>query len=57
VLPGITGPYTVSRLRDQVGDHLYPIPINATLLAFVDPLRRDAFMARWMREIRILDSR
>nr|WP_297459502.1 ABC transporter substrate-binding protein [uncultured Halomonas sp.] len=56
VLPGITGPYTAQRLRDQVGDHLYPIPINATLLAFVDPQRRDAFMDRWMREIQILDA-
>lgn len=55
VLPEITGPYTAQRLRDQVGDHLYPIPINATLLAFVDPQRREAFMDRWMREIQILE--
>ncbi|WP_251976289.1 ABC transporter substrate-binding protein [Salinicola avicenniae] len=46
----VIGPYTAQRLRDQVGDHLYPIPINATLLAFVDPLRRQAFLDRWRRE-------
>jgi len=55
VLPEVIGPYTAQRLRDQVGERLYPIPINASLLAFVDPLRRDAFMARWNREISILD--
>lgn len=54
VLPDITGPYTAERLRDQVGDHLYPIPIDASLLAYVDPQRRKAFMDRWEREIRIL---
>lgn len=54
VLPEVIGPYTAQRLRDQVGERLYPIPINASLLAFVDPLRRDAFMSRWQREIRIL---
>ncbi len=55
VLPEVIGPYTAQRLRDQVGERLYPIPINASLLAFVDPERRDAFMTRWHREIRILD--
>ncbi|MHB0774839.1 ABC transporter substrate-binding protein [Halomonas sp. WWR20] len=55
VLPEVIGPYTAQRLRDQVGERLYPIPINASLLAFVDPLRRKAFMARWNREIRILE--
>ncbi|WP_203141855.1 ABC transporter substrate-binding protein [Marinobacter mangrovi] len=54
VLPDVIGPYTAQRLRDQVGDQLYPIPINASLLAFVDPMRRDAFMKRWNREIKIL---
>lgn len=54
VLPEVTGPYTAERLRDQVGDSLYPIPINAGLLAFVDPMRRVAFMNRWNREIQIL---
>lgn len=54
VLPDVTGPYTAQRLRDQAGDSLYPIPINASLLAFVDPMRRAAFMNRWNREIRIL---
>ncbi|KMQ72860.1 ABC transporter substrate-binding protein [Marinobacter subterrani] len=54
VLPDVTGPYTAQRLRDQVGDSLYPIPINAGLLAFVDPMRRAAFMNRWNREIQIL---
>jgi len=51
---GITNhPATVEaaqRLRDQVGDRLYPIPLNASVLAFVDPQRRQAFMARWARE-------
>lgn len=56
ILPGIMGPYTAQRLRDQVGEHLYPIPINATLLAYVDPMRRKAFMARWKREIHILEK-
>lgn len=51
----VVGPYTAQRLRDQVGDHLYPIPINATLLAFVDPLRRQAFLRRWDRELQILE--
>lgn len=54
VLPDVSGPYTAQRLHDQVGEHLYPIPIDASLLAFVDPLRRDAFMQRWNREIQIL---
>lgn len=52
--PDVTGPYTARRLRDQVGDLLYPIPIDASLLAFVDPMRHRAFMTRWQREIRIL---
>ncbi|MBZ9537485.1 ABC transporter substrate-binding protein [Modicisalibacter tunisiensis] len=56
VLPEVIGPYTAQRLRDQVGERLYPIPINASLLAFVDPLRREAFMARWGREISILED-
>ncbi|GHC23690.1 ABC transporter substrate-binding protein [Aidingimonas halophila] len=50
VRPDVVGPYTAQRLRDQVGDRLYPIPIDASLLAFVDPLRRKAFMERWRRE-------
>ncbi|MFC3284444.1 ABC transporter substrate-binding protein [Litchfieldella rifensis] len=50
VRPDVIGPYTAQRLRDQVGERLYPIPLNASLLAFVDPQRRDAFMARWARE-------
>lgn len=55
VLPGITGPYTAQRLRDQVGEQIYPIPLNASLLAFVDPQRRDAFLNRWRREFRTDD--
>ncbi|MGQ7246612.1 ABC transporter substrate-binding protein [Halomonas sp. V046] len=47
VRPGVVGPYTAARLRDQVGERLYPIPLNASLLAFVDSARRAAFMARW----------
>ncbi|HDZ39687.1 MAG TPA: ABC transporter substrate-binding protein [Marinobacter sp.] len=54
VLPEVTGPYTAQRLRDQIGERLYPIPINASLLAFDDPLRRKLFMKRWSREINIL---
>ncbi|MAX32033.1 MAG: ABC transporter substrate-binding protein [Halomonadaceae bacterium] len=50
VRPDIVGPYTAARLRDQVGERLYPIPLNASLLAFVDPQRRDGFLARWRRE-------
>ncbi|WP_218938131.1 ABC transporter substrate-binding protein [Billgrantia lactosivorans] len=50
VRPDVIGPYTAQRLRDQVGDRLYPIPLNASLLAFVDPQRRAAFMQRWRRE-------
>lgn len=50
VRPDVVGPYTAQRLRDQVGDRLYPITLNASVLAFVDALRRDAFMARWQRE-------
>ncbi|WP_245846437.1 hypothetical protein [Chromohalobacter canadensis] len=30
---------------------MYPIPLNASLLAFVDPSRRTAFMERWQREV------
>ncbi|MBB3190726.1 ABC transporter substrate-binding protein [Halomonas cerina] len=41
VRPDVVGPYTAARLRDQVGERLYPIPLNASLLAFVDPQRRD----------------
>jgi len=54
VLPEVNGPYTAQRLRDQIGERLYPIPINASLLAFDDPLRRRLFMQRWQREIEIL---
>jgi len=54
VLPEVTGPYTAQRLRDQIGERLYPIPINASLLAFDDPLRRRLFMQRWAREVEIL---
>lgn len=50
VRPDVVGPYTAQRLRDQVGKRLYPIPLNASLLAFVDPQRRDAFLRRWRRE-------
>ncbi|MHA3027133.1 ABC transporter substrate-binding protein [Chromohalobacter israelensis] len=50
----VVGPYTAQRLRDQVGERLYPIPLNASLLAFVDPSRRAAFMDRWQREFRRL---
>lgn len=56
IRPEVVGPHTAQRLRDLVGDQLYPVPINATLLAFVDPMRREAFMTRWRREIQILDS-
>ncbi|OEY65413.1 ABC transporter substrate-binding protein [Marinobacter sp. X15-166B] len=51
VLPEVVGPYTAQRLRDQIGERLYPIPINASLLAFDDPLRRRLFMVRWRREL------
>ncbi|SEG82856.1 ABC transporter substrate-binding protein [Marinobacterium lutimaris] len=51
VRPDVVGPYTAQRLRDEVGDHLYPIPLNASLLAFVDPLRRAAFLKRWQETI------
>ncbi|WP_240349200.1 ABC transporter substrate-binding protein [Halomonas binhaiensis] len=47
IRPGIKGPYTAARLLGQVGDRLYPIPINASLLAFVDPARREAFIEHW----------
>ncbi|MDT8880098.1 ABC transporter substrate-binding protein [Halomonas saccharevitans] len=52
VRPDIVGPYTAARLRDQVGERLFPIPLNASLLAFVDPQRRAAFLERWRREFR-----
>nr|WP_299242461.1 ABC transporter substrate-binding protein [uncultured Halomonas sp.] len=55
ILADVVGPYTAQRLRDQVGERLYPIPIDASLLAFDDAQRRDAFLARWNREIRILE--
>ncbi|WP_241697554.1 ABC transporter substrate-binding protein [Vreelandella salicampi] len=57
VLPGIIGPYTAQRLRDQAGERLYPIPLNASLLAFVDPQRRNAFLDRWRREFRRDDGK
>ncbi|ALM51454.1 ABC transporter substrate-binding protein [Halomonas huangheensis] len=46
-LTDMAGPWTAKRLRDQVGEHLYPIPLDATLLAFVDPARREVFMRQW----------
>lgn len=52
VRPDIVGPFTAARLRDQVGERLFPIPLNASLLAFVDPQRRAAFLERWRREFR-----
>ncbi|MFP8964956.1 ABC transporter substrate-binding protein [Pokkaliibacter sp. CJK22405] len=48
----VIGPYTAQRLRDEVGDHLYPIPLDASLLAFVDPLRRAAFLKRWREQMK-----
>lgn len=46
-LSDMAGPWTARRLREQVGEHLYPIPLDASLLAFVDPARREAFMRQW----------
>lgn len=46
-LPHMVGPWTARRLREQVGEHLYPIPLDASLLAFVDPARREAFIRKW----------
>jgi len=56
VRPDVIGPYTAQRLRDQVGQRLYPIPLNASLLAFVDPSRRAAFLSRWQREFNRLSN-
>lgn len=52
VRPDIVGPFTAARLRDQVGERLFPIPLNASLLAFVDPQRRTTFLERWRRAFR-----
>ncbi|MBY5967536.1 ABC transporter substrate-binding protein [Halomonas denitrificans] len=54
IRPDVTGPYTAARLRSQVGERLYPILPKASLLAFVDPVRRQEFIDRW--EARFGDS-
>jgi len=46
----VSGPYSARQLRAEVGDHLYPIPIDAGLLAIADPQARGDFLARWQRE-------
>lgn len=46
----VSGPYSARRLRAEVGDHLYPIPIDAGLMAISDPQRRHTFLRRWRQE-------
>ncbi|WP_037333016.1 ABC transporter substrate-binding protein [Salinisphaera hydrothermalis] len=46
----VSGPYSAWRLRAEVGDHLFPIPIDAGLMAISDPQKRRTFLRRWQRE-------
>ncbi|WP_166019752.1 ABC transporter substrate-binding protein [Cobetia sp. MB87] len=43
----ITGPFTAQSLRDQVGQRLYPQPLDASSLSMLDNARRNDFLARW----------
>lgn len=43
----ITGPYTAQSLRDQVGQRLYPQPLDASILSMLDTARRHDFLDRW----------
>lgn len=47
--PDVKGPYTAQRLKDQVGPRLYPINMNASLLALLDRQRHQYFMQRWQQ--------
>ena len=46
----VSGPYSAWRLRAEVGDHLFPIPIDAGLMAISDPQKRRTFLRRWQQE-------
>ncbi len=43
----IVGPFTAQSLRDQVGQRLYPQPLDASSLSMLDTARRNDFLARW----------
>ncbi|ODC02239.1 ABC transporter substrate-binding protein [Terasakiispira papahanaumokuakeensis] len=49
IRPDVQGPYTAQRLKDQVGPRLYPINMNASLLALLDSQRHQYFMQRWQQ--------
>lgn len=46
----VSGPYSARRLRAEVGDHLFPIPIDAGLMAISNLQRRHTFLRRWQQE-------
>lgn len=46
----VSGPYSARRLRARVGDHLFPIPIGAGLMAISDPQQERTFLRRWRQE-------
>lgn len=43
----VKGPFTAQSLRDQIGQRLYPQPLDAASLSMLDSGRRDDFLARW----------
>lgn len=49
IRPDVQGPYTAQRLKDQVGPRLYPISMNASLLALLDTQRHQRFMQLWQQ--------
>ncbi|WP_254918430.1 ABC transporter substrate-binding protein [Cobetia sp. QF-1] len=43
----VVGPFTAQSLRDQVGQRLYPQPLDASSLSMLDGSRRADFLTRW----------
>lgn len=54
--PDVLGPYTAQRLKDQVGPRLYPINMNASLLALLDRQRHQRFMQHWQHSLNMPET-
>lgn len=50
VHPALDGSGSANELRTRLGDALRPIRLGPGLLATLDNLKREALLARWMRE-------
>lgn len=49
--PEVQGSFTVAGLINLVGASLRPIPVNASLIAYVDQSKRNEFLRRWRQAI------